>query len=88
MNTTTTISRAPFPPAALMEAAYREPCRILEAHVTRVARGGTESVICTEYCDGVCRLRQAALELALQGLPDVPSEGLPPARNRCIMLTS
>ena len=75
--------------AVLMEAAYREPCRILGAHVTRVAREGAESVICIEYCDGVCRLRQAALEYgALRGLSDALSDGLARARIGCIMLTS
>lgn len=73
------------------DAAYRGPCRVLGAHITRVARGGRESVICDEYCevDGGCRLRKAALAYgALQGLPDVLCEGPPPARTRCIMLTT
>jgi len=77
-------------PLAGPEAAYRGPCRVLGAHITRVARGGRESVICDEYCetDGTCQLRKAALRYGpLQGLPDL-SEGLPLARTRCIMLSS
>ena len=73
------------------EAAYRGPCRILGAHITRVARGGEESIICDEYCeaDGGCQLRKAAFELgALQGLTDALSEGVARARTRCIMLTA
>ena len=73
------------------EGAYRWPCRILGAYITRVARGGEESVICDEYCeaDGGCQLRKAALELgALQGLTDALSEGVARARTRCIMLTT
>ena len=79
-------------PLSGQEAAYRGPCRVLGAHITRIARGGRESIICDEYCekDGGCQLRKAALRYGppLQGLADVPSEGLPPARTRCIMLTS
>jgi hypothetical protein len=89
-NTTATIGNAV---AALSapEAAYRGPCRVLGAHITRVARGGRESIICEEYCeaDGSCQLRKAALRYgALQGLPDILPEGLPAGRTRCIMLTS
>ena len=90
MNTTETISNIDAL-SGRTEAAYRGPCRILGAHITRVARGGEESIICDEYCeaDGGCQLRKAALELgALQGLTDGLSEGVARARTRCIMLTA
>ena len=84
MNTTQTISVAGVAPSALMESAYRGPCRVLGAHITRVARGGTELVICTEYCDGACRLRKTALESLAPGL----SDGVAPGETRCVMLTA
>ena len=89
-NPTVTIGNA-VASLSCPEAAYRGPCRVLGAHITRVARGGRESIICDEYCeeDGGCQLRKAALRYgALQGLPDVLAEGLPAASARCIMLTS
>ena len=72
------------PRSALAESAYRGPCRILGAHITRVARGGKELIICAEYCDGVCRLRRAALENLATGL----SDGVAPGETRCVMLTA
>ena len=89
-NTTATFGNA-VASLSCPEAAYRAPCRVLGAHVTRVAHRGRESIICDEYCeaDGGCQLRKAALRYgALQGLPDVAAEGLPLARTRCIMLSS
>ena len=91
MNTVATIDSVVMPLSGRMMAAYREPCRVLGAHITRVARGDTESIICDQYCeaDGGCQLRKAALELgALQGLTDALSEGVARARTRCIMLTT
>ena len=89
VNSTATVGNVV--PLSGPQAAYRGPCRVLGAHITRIARGGRESIICDEYCetDGGCQLRKAALRYGpLQGLPDVQSEGLPPDRTRCIMLTS
>ena len=91
MDTTTTTGAVIVPWPVRMELAYRAPCRVLGAHITRVAREGRESIICDEYCeaDGGCQLRKAALERgALQGLTDILSEGVVPARTRCIMLTA
>ena len=48
MNTTETISNIDAL-SGRTEAAYRGLCRILGAHITRVARGGEESIICDEY---------------------------------------
>ena len=85
MDSMASVSSVGVPPAALMESAYRGPCRILGAHITRIARGGSEVVICEEYCDGLCRLRQAAFERAA----DQPaSEVVAPAIARCIMLSA
>ncbi len=84
MNITETTSRTIVPPSAAAESAYRGPCRILGAHITRVVRGETELVICTEYCDGVCQLRKAALESMAPGL----SDGVAPGETRCVMLTA
>ena len=91
MNTIATVDSVVMPLSGRTMAAYREPCRVLGAHITRVARGDTESIICDEYCeaDGGCQLRKAALERGvLQGLTDILSEGVVPARTRCIMLTA
>jgi hypothetical protein len=83
MNTITT-GGIGVPPVGGPESAYRGPCRILGAHITRVTRAGTALVACTEYCDGVCRLRKAALENLAPGL----SDGVAPGETRCIMLTA
>jgi hypothetical protein len=91
MNTVATIDSVVMPLSGRMMAAYREPCRILGAHITRVARGDTESIICDQYCeaDGGCQLRRAALEGgASHGTPDILSEGVVSARTRCVMLTA
>ena len=81
MNTLATASIGPSPSGGA-ESAYRGPCRILGSHITRVIRGGTERVVCPEYCDGVCQLRKAALESLAPGL----SEGVAPGEVRCVML--
>jgi len=91
MNTTATSDSLVIPLSGRTMAAYREPCRVLGAHITRVARGDTESIICDEYCeaDGGCQLRRAALEGgASQGTTDIVSKGVVPARTRCITLTA
>jgi len=91
MNNTTTIRSIAVALSGQTEAAYRGPCRVLGAHITRLAREGRESIICDQYCeaDGGCQLRKAALEYgALQGLTDVLSDDLALARIRCIMLTA
>ena len=74
-----------------MESAYRGPCLILGAHVTRVTRGGTTRIICSEYCEteGICRLKKAALESGtIQGLIEASSEGVALGGTRCVMLTA
>ena len=48
MNTIATIDSVVMPLSGRMMAAYREPCRVLGAHITRVARGDTESIICDQ----------------------------------------
>ena len=83
MNTITTSSIV-VPPIGGGESAYRGPCRILGAHITRVTRGGTDLVFCTEYCDGVCQLRKAALESMAPGL----SDGVALGEIRCVMLSA
>ena len=89
MNTTVATGSVGVPLLGRTESAYRGPCRVLGAHITRVARGGTESIICDEYCEtgGVCQLRKAALG-APPGLTDVVSESVARDGTRCIMLTA
>ena len=83
MNTITTSSIG-VPPWRGPESAYRGPCRILGAHITRVTRDGMDMVVCAEYCDGVCQIRKAALESLAPGL----SDGVAPGETRCIMLSA
>ena len=78
-------------PSALVQSAYRGPCRILGAHVTRVTDGGTTRVCCGEYgeTEGVCLLRKAALEYGRpQGLLEASPESLAVGAIRCVMLTA
>jgi hypothetical protein len=91
MDITTTTGAVIVPWPARMELAYRGPCRILGAHITRVARAGAERIICAEYreADGGCQLRKAALEYATTAiLTDAPSEVHTAGRTRCLMLTA
>jgi hypothetical protein len=91
VNNTATIGGIAVGLPVQTEAAYRGPCRVLGAHITRLARDGRESIICDQYCeaDGGCQLRKAALEYgALQGLTEALSDDLALARIRCIMLTA
>ncbi len=85
MDSMASVISAGVPPAALMESAYRGPCRILGEHITRVARGNTQVVICAEYCEGICRLRLSAFEAAAA---QDPSTTLAPVGTRCVMLTA
>lgn len=85
MDSMASVNSVGIPPSALMESAYRGPCRILGAHITTIARAGREVVICPEYCDGLCRLRQTAFERAAgQPASDVVSAAVA----RCIMLSA
>jgi hypothetical protein len=71
-----------IPPPAGRESAYRGPCPILNAHVTRDTRAGTTRVFCHEYCEpeGVCQLKKAAL--------DSSSGSIAPEGTACVMLTA
>jgi hypothetical protein len=78
-------------PSALMESAYRGPCPILGAHVTRVTQKGSTRILCGEYCEagGICRLKKAALERdELQGVIEASSDGVPLGGTSCVMLTA
>ena len=84
MGSMASISSVGIPPASLMESAYLGPCRVLGRHITRVTRGDSEVIICAEYCDGSCRLRQSAFQaMASQDASAAPA----PGSTRCIMLT-
>jgi hypothetical protein len=74
--------------SADQDAAYRGPCRVLGAHVTRISRGSTPVVICGEYCEtgGICLLRLAALDHSLGDRSDGTSQ--PRADVGCVMLTA
>jgi hypothetical protein len=85
MDSMASVSSVGVPPASLMESAYLGPCRILGRHITRVTRGDSEVIICAEYCDGNCRLRQSAFEAAAA---QDPSAALAAIGTRCIMLTA
>jgi hypothetical protein len=78
MHTTPLITNTPGPSSVRADSAYRGPCRVCGAHITRVTRGGTEEILCDEYdpTGGICLLRQATLGKG-------PSQG----RTRCVMLT-
>ena len=85
MDSMANVSSVGVPPASLMESAYLGPCRILGRHVTRVTRPDSEVIICAEYCDGNCRLRESAFGAAAA---QDPSAALAPPGTRCIMLTT
>jgi len=72
------------------ESAYRGPCRILGAHVTRVTRGGTTHVLCGEYCEtgGICQVRRAAFHSGPIQPTEAFSEGTALSGSRCVMLTA
>lgn len=89
MAMTPTTSSTIVPPSARGESAYRGPCRVLGAHITRVTRGGTVQIICGEYCEAEesCRLKKAALESGTtQGVTEASSGGVAPGGTRCVML--
>ena len=76
---TATTNSSIVQPSAPVDSAYRGPCPILGAHVTRVTHRGSTRILCSEYCEteGICRLRKAALEGGtLQGLIEASSEGM------------
>ena len=85
MDSMASVSNVGVPPASLMESAYLGPCRILGRHITRVTRADSETILCPEYCDGHCRMRQRAFdEAALQD----PSAAAASSATRCVMLTA
>ena len=91
MTAVSPASSAIVPSSDRAESAYRGPCRILGAHVTRVTRGGTTHVLCGEYCEtgGICLLRQATLERGpIQRPTEAFSEGSALSGTRCVMLTA
>jgi hypothetical protein len=88
---TPTTNNSIVQPSALAESAYRGPCPILGAHVTRVTHGGTTRILCGEYCETerICLLKKAALERrTLQGPVEPSSEGVPLGGICCVMLTA
>jgi hypothetical protein len=90
MHTTPLTTNTPGLSSVRGDSAYRGPCRVLGAHITRVTRGETEEILCGEYCPtgGICLLRQAMLgETPTQGLTVGSSEGAL-GGTRCVMLTA
>jgi hypothetical protein len=88
---TATTNNSIVQPSAPADSAYRGPCPILGAHVTRVTHRGSTRILCSEYCEteGICRLRKAALEGGtLQGLIEATSEGMALGGTSCVMLTA
>jgi hypothetical protein len=85
-----TLTISPFAKLAPpVQSAYRGPCPILGAHVTRMTHGETTRILCSEYCETehFCRLRKAALEAnVLQGLAESSSESVTFAAIGCVML--
>ena len=70
-----------------VELAYRGPCPILGAHVTRVTKAGITSVRCSEYreIERTCRLKMADCG-TLCGSAQPSSGNAPLDNTRCVML--
>ena len=85
MDSMASVSSAGVPPASLMESAYLGPCRILGRHITRVTRADSETILCAEYCDGQCRLRQGGFDMSTAQETSAASTSI---GTRCIMLTA
>ena len=85
MDSMASVSSVGVPPASLLESAYLGPCRILGRHITRVTRADSEVILCAEYCEGHCRLRQSAFETAAS---QDRSEASTSINTRCVMLTA
>jgi hypothetical protein len=91
MKPPSTTSSAILTPVGRSESAYRGPCRVLGAHITRITRGGEALILCGEYGEtgGICLLRQAALECgSVQELGEASPAGGAPGGSRCVMLTA
>jgi hypothetical protein len=71
----------------VVELAYRGPCPILGAHVTRVTKAGITSVRCSEYCEieRTCRLKMADCG-TLRGSAEPLSGNAPLGNTHCVML--